>query len=206
VAVPSTPGLIGPNEAVKILGIHKPQLYRAMEAGAIPTKDVAGKRMIIREGLEEAWENRPRRLVRGPTSEAGKARAKERQSPPPPSRAEQDWPDPPGERPDGLPPRPNAEETPNLEVQKAWREYELRRKAHRENLVNEGILIFKSDMEAAFNGVLAELLNRAHEVGRQVTLLIPQLKTEEVEIIDKVVLQLFEEVSRLDFENLKHDQ
>jgi hypothetical protein len=204
VAVPSPPGLIGPNEAVKILKIFKPQLYRAMEAGAIPTKEVNGKRMIIREGLEEAWENRPRRLVRVPTSEAGKARAKERRPPPP--QTDQDWPEPPGERPDGLPPRPGADETPNLEVQKAWREYELRRKAHRENLVSEGILIFKSDMQAAFNGVLAELLNRAHEVGRQIALQIPQLKTEEVEIIDKVVLQLFEEVSKLDFENLKHDQ
>jgi len=202
VAVPSPPGLIGPNEAVKILGIHKPQLYRAMEAGAIPTRDVAGKRMIVREGLEEAWENRPRRLVRGPTSEAGKARAKERRPPPP--QTEQDWPDPPGEGADCLPRRPSK--TPNLEEERAWKEWELNYKARRDNLIADGKLVHREDMQAALNGVLAELLNRAHEVGRQIALLIPQLKTEEVEIIDKVVLQLFEEVSNLDFENLKHDQ
>ena len=201
-AVPSPPGLIGPNEAVKILGIHKPQLYRAMEAGAIPTRDVAGKRMIVREGLEEAWENRPRRLVRGPTSEAGKARAKERRPPPP--QTEQDWPDPPGEGADCLPRRPSK--TPNLEEERAWKEWELNYKARRDNLIADGKLVHREDMQAALNGVLAELLNRAHEVGRQIALLIPQLKTEEVEIIDKVVLQLFEEVSNLDFENLKHDQ
>ena len=201
-AVPSPPGLIGPNEAVKILGIHKPQLYRAMEAGAIPTRDVAGKRMIVREGLEEAWENRPRRLVRGPTSEAGKARAKERRPPPP--QTEQDWPDPPGEGADCLPRRPSK--TPNLEEERAWKEWELNYKARRDNLIADGKLVHREDMQAALNGVLAELLNRAHEVGRQIALLIPQLKTEEVEIIDKVVLQLFEEVSSLDFENLKHDK
>ena len=201
-AVPSTPGLIGPNEAVKILGIHKPQLYRAMEAGAIPTKDVTGKRMIIREGLEEAWENRPRRLVRGPTSEAGKARAKERRPPPP--QTEQDWPDPPGEGADCLPRRPSK--TPNLEEERAWKEWELKYKARRDNLIADGKLVHRDDIKAAFSGVLAELLNRAHEVGLQIKLQMPQLTTEEVCIIDKVVLSIFEEVSNLDYENLGRDQ
>jgi hypothetical protein len=173
-----------------------------MDAGSIRFKEVNGNRMVFREGLEQAWEDRARRRVQAPTSEAGKARAKQRRPPPP--QTDQDWPDPSGEGADSLPKRPSK--TPNLEEERAWKEWELNYKARRDNLIADGKLVHREDMQAALNGVLAELLNRAHEVGRQIALLIPQLKTEEVEIIDKVVLQLFEEVSSLNFENLKHDQ
>ena len=197
-----TQGLITPTEAKQILHCHQQQLYRAMNAGSIRFKEVGGKRMVFREGLEQAWEDRARRRVQAPTSEAGKARAKERRPPPP--QAEQDWPDPPGEGADCLPRRPSK--TPNLEEERAWKEWELKYKARRDNLIADGKLVHRDDIKAAFSGVLAELLNRAHEVGLQIKLQMPQLTTEEVCIIDKVVLSIFEEVSNLDYENLGRDQ
>jgi hypothetical protein len=174
-----------------------------MDAGSIRFKEVNGNRMVFREGLEQAWEDRSRRRVQAPTSEAGKARAKERR-PPPPERTEQDWPDPPGEGADCLPRRPYK--TPNLEEERAWKEWELKYKARRDNLVADRKLVYREDIKAAFSGVLAELLNRAHEVGLQIKLQMPQLTTEEIYVIDKVVLSMFEEVSNLDYESLGRDQ
>ena len=195
-------------EAAKILGLpSRTELYRVLKAGGV-LKEVerGGRRLIVREGLEEAWANRPRRRIQAPTSEAGRAGAKARQEavahrpraarrPPP-----EDWPEPPGENGAGLPRIPSG--MPSLEEERAWLEFEKRYEKRRENMQRDGLLIYKTDATRAIGAVLAELLNRAHGCARQVRLQLPHITGEDVVVIEKVFLAIFDEVSKLDFDDL----
>lgn len=195
-------------EAAEILGLpSRTELYRVLQAGGVLTEvERGGKRMLLREGLEEAWANRPRRRIQAPTSEAGRAGARARQESaarrpraakrPPPA----DWPEPPGEDSPGLPGIPRG--TPNLEEERAWVEFEKRYKSRRDNMKEDGLLIYKTDATQAIGAVLAELLNRAHGCARQVRLQLPHITGEDVVVIEKVFLAIFDEVSKLDFEDL----
>jgi hypothetical protein len=195
-------------EAAKILGLpSRTELYRVLQAGGV-LKEVqqGGKRLIVREGLEEAWENRPRRRIQAPTSEAGRAGAKARQESAArrPRAAKQpspgDWPAPPGENGPGLPKIPHG--MPSLEEERAWLEFEKRYEKRRENMKEDGLLIYKTDAKQAIGAVLAELLNRAHGCARQVRLQLPHITGEDVVVIERVFLAIFDEVSKLDFEDL----
>jgi hypothetical protein len=71
-----------------------------------------------------------------------------------------------------------------------------------DNLVKEGELVYKKDMEIAYHAVLAQMLTRGHAAAKQIKLQIPHLTLEEVGIIESIVLDIFQQTSEDSFEDL----
>ena len=78
-------------------------------------------------------------------------------------------------------------------------------KAKRETLalhLEENRLVYREDMEAAQNAVNLQILSRAEALPKQIKLDIPHLTLEEMAVIERRVLEIFESVSAHDFEEL----
>jgi hypothetical protein len=66
----------------------------------------------------------------------------------------------------------------------------------------QGKLVYLSDMRQAYNAVLNTMLTRAYAAAKQVKLQIPHITLEDMQTIEKIVLDVFEQTSSDDFDDL----
>jgi len=66
----------------------------------------------------------------------------------------------------------------------------------------QGLLVYREDTEQAYSAVLASMMQRAYAAAKQIKLQIPHITLEEMNRIEKIVLDVFEETSQDDFEEL----
>jgi hypothetical protein len=66
----------------------------------------------------------------------------------------------------------------------------------------QNLLVYREDMEQAYSAVLANMMARAYAAAKQIKLQIPHITIEEMNRIEKIVLDVFEETSQDDFEEL----
>ena len=172
--------------------------------------------MIVREGLEQRWHSRPRvrnrPLTAPPVVQEQQAEAAAAEPPAPgkrrgrPRKAPED---PGSDRPPDRQHRPmpargadERGEAPDWNVERSWTEYERNRGLMMDNLVKEGKLVYREDMEIAYNAVFSQMLTRGHSAAKQIKLQIPHLSLEEMGIIESVILDIFQQTSEDDFEEL----
>ena len=205
--------LITFSQAASVLRCHYQQIKRLVEREWLPTRERNGEVMIVREGLEQRWRDRPRLrnrpLVAPPvtreehaTEEAPAPKAKRGR----PRKAPMD----PGEdRPPERQHRPMPErgadergEPPDWNVERSWTEYERNRGLMMDNLIKEGKLVYREDMEIAYNAVLSQMLTRGHSAAKQIKLQIPHLTLEEVGIIESIILDIFQQTAEHDYQEL----
>lgn len=123
--------------------------------------------------------------------------------PPPPTPS-----DPLAERPPDRNKRPaqpttsRSGPTPDYNTERAWTEYERNRGLTLANLKEEGLLVYREDMEQAYGAVLANMMARAYAAAKQIKLQIPHITLEEMNRIEKIVLDVFEQTSDDDFDEL----
>ena len=191
------PDFVTTGEAIQILGAHKESFYRLVRSGYIKPQTVEGKPVLPRAGLEEMWANRPVR----------KKKSSKTTDPPPtvPSDPLAERPPERNKRPAQPAPAPTASRsgpTPDYNTERAWTEYERNRGLMLANLKDEGLLVYREDMEQAYSAVLANMMARAYAAAKQIKLQIPHITIEEMNRIEKIVLDVFEETSQDDFEEL----
>lgn len=208
--------LITFSQAASVLGCHYQQIKRLVEREWFPTAVQDGETMIVREGLEQRWHSRPRLRNRPLTAPPGD---QEQQAPaavaePPAPGKRRGRPrkapeDPGADRPPDRQHRPmpargadERGEAPDWNVERSWTEYERNRGLMMDNLVKEGKLVYKEDMEIAYNAVFSQMLTRGHSAAKQIKLQIPHLSLEEMGIIESVILDIFQQTSEDDFEEL----
>jgi len=92
--------------------------------------------------------------------------------------------------------------TPDYNEERAWTEYERNRDIRLKNEMLEGRLVYKEDIERAYQAIFGTMLARAYEVAKQIKLRVPSITYEEMEIIEKLVLDVFEQVSAHEFDEL----
>ena len=95
--------------------------------------------------------------------------------------------------PKGVPPRAVSESV--LSAVKARREtLELQKE--------EDKLVYKADHEIAYNAVLLQLTTKAASAHKQIKAEIPHLTHDELTAVERVIAEIFEEVSSHTFEEL----
>jgi len=183
------PDFVTPTEACQILGCHKQQLYRLRDSGYLPNEQQNGNWVLARQGLEEAWANRPIKKTMQSLGQKSGRKPKSDQA----QKKDQD-------------PRPRDSDrrgaVPDYNVERAWTEYEKNRRQKMENDITEGLLVFREDFETATAAIYAQALTLGHAAAKQIKLQIPDLTMEQMLIIEKIVLNVFEQVSVSEFEDL----
>lgn len=203
------------NEAEAILGVHPQTFQRALDRGAIPTVDVGSRRLIVREGLEDAWNNRPRQRVRtGQVRPAVLPQGRQSPAPLAPSSPVSPRSAPPQRRAGlggsplqeldtwDLPPIPGPDEPPRLEEQKAWTEFTKRYREQIALLKETEQLVYKKDYDKAHNAVIQEIIRQMDLLPKLIQQRIPKISEEEREEIEDMIRAAFEVVSSQTFEDL----
>lgn len=204
--------LITFSQAASVLGCHYQQIKRLVAREWFPTAEQNGELMIVREGLEQRWRDRPR-LRNRPLVAPPEAKTVE-QEPDQPPRAR-------GGRPRKAPAEPGSErpadrqhmprpargvdergDVPDWNVERSWTEYERNRGLMMDNLVKEGKLVYKEDIEIAYNAVFSQMLTRGHSAAKQIKLQIPHLSLEEINVIESIILDIFQQTADHDYGDL----
>jgi len=206
--------LITFSQAASVLGCHYQQVKRLVEREWFPTVEQNGELMIVREGLEQRWRDRPRLRNRPLVAPPGAREAKGGADKPPAPTAKRGRPrkapaDPGEDRPPERQHRPMPErgvdergEAPDWNVERSWTEYERNRGLMMDNLIKEGKLVYRQDMEIAYNAVLSQMLTRGHSAAKQIKLQIPHLTPEEIGIIETIILDIFQQTAEHNYEEL----
>lgn len=137
-------------------------------------------------------------------AEAQQPKAKRKEPPAPPAQpAQPSAPEPPPPRrtPAQLP-ATAPEGLPDYTVSRARSEFEKANLLQLQREKEEDLLVYREDMEAAQNAVNLQILSRAEALPKQIKLDIPHLTPEEMVVIERRVLEIFESVSAHDFEEL----
>jgi len=102
-----------------------------------------------------------------------------------------------------------VDEAPDITNERAWAEYEKRMHEHEKRQLTtltrmreEERLVYREDVEAAQSAINLQIMNRAEALPKQIKLDIPHLTLEEMVIIEKRVMEIFEAVAEHDFEEL----
>jgi hypothetical protein len=223
--------LINLTEAQRLLGLStRATLHRKVKSGELRSwPDSNGRPLVESEGLAETWRAIVAvriRLPREPAKpKANPAQATEQQQPlpTPPAPitppAEPPPPSAPAKRQQGAA-RPLADSTPpdleygvddppDITTERAWAEYEKRMHEREKRQLTtltrmreEEKLVYKEDVEAAQSAINLQIMNRAEALPKQIKLDIPHLSLEEMAIIEKRVMEIFEAVAEHDFEEL----
>jgi hypothetical protein len=190
-------------EASRILGIpSRTMIYRLIQDKVLPVASGCGTKdqpwRLYRDGLEEAFANRPQRIVSPPRTEKGRAaRQKLRQASseelPQPEELEGD--DLPSSA--GLPRIPRN--TPNLEEERAWVEWEKRYQLRMKSLIEEKKLVYREDYDAANMLVRSQLKQRAERIAPLLRTRIPELPAEIFEEVERLVREMLEAVADNDY-------
>ena len=121
------------------------------------------------------------------------------QAPAKPSR-----PSAPGLADDDLGTEPDAddEKVPNFNDERALHEREKRLIARMERMEKAKELVYRADHEIAYNAVLLQLTTKAASAHKQIKAEIPHLTHDELTAVERVIAEIFEEVSSHSFEEL----
>jgi excisionase family DNA binding protein len=189
-------------EAALILGVHKPQVYRAIKEGHLPYRMENGSPRLEREGLEDAWKSVPRRETGRRAPGAGRKPRSDGASTPPQSGG-------------GTPPGVSGQwagPVPDFNAERAWTEsvrkeveLEKARGLRLKNNREAGLLVDRRAHEMAAAAVLGQLQVRAESVHLQIKLDIPELTFEQLELIETRIRNIFQDVADMDFEDLPED-
>jgi predicted GIY-YIG superfamily endonuclease len=102
-----------------------------------------------------------------------------------------------------------VDEAPDITKERAWAEYEKRMHEHEKRQLTtltrmreEERLVYREDVEAAQSAINLQIMNRAEALPKQIKLDIPHLTLEEMVVIEKRVMEIFEAVAEHDFEEL----
>jgi predicted GIY-YIG superfamily endonuclease len=102
-----------------------------------------------------------------------------------------------------------VDEAPDITNERAWAEYEKRMHEHEKRQLTtltrmreEDRLVYREDVEAAQSAINLQIMNRAEALPKQIKLDIPHLTLEEMVVIEKRVMEIFEAVAEHDFEEL----
>ena len=200
-------------------------LYRKIESGELPSEmGRDGKRRVEREGLEERWLQVVREKVSSspmvppvsappPAVVALPSSQPQARSAPPPATQERPVQAPPAHvaRPRrGRPPGSRAsvavvpeDDVPDYNQERALHEREKRLLAELARMEKEGELVYREDIEAAQSAINLQILNRAEALPKQIKMDIPHLTIEEMTIIERRVIEVFEAVANHDFSELE---
>jgi len=94
------------------------------------------------------------------------------------------------------------EDLPEYTVSRARSEFEKANLLELQRKKEEELLVYREDMEAAQNAINLQILSRAEALPKQIKLDIPHLTPEEMAVVERRVLEIFESVSAHDFEEL----
>jgi hypothetical protein len=121
------------------------------------------------------------------------------QAPPKPSRSPA-----PALHDDDLDTEPDADDeaVPNFNDERALHEREKRLIARMERMEKAKELVYRADHEIAYNAVLLQLTTKAASAHKQIKAEIPHLTHDELTAIERVIAEIFEEVSSHTFEEL----
>lgn len=197
------PATVSVLEASRILGItSREMIYRLIRENVLPVASGCGTKAqpwrLYREGLREAFANRPQRIVSPARTEKGRAaRQQSREArgggPPPVEELQGDGlPDI-----DGLPARPQG--TPKLEDERAWVEFEKRYNLRMDSLAKAKKLVYREDYDAANSLVRSQLKQRAERIAPLLRTRIPGLSIEIFEEVERLVSEMLEGVADNDY-------
>ena len=110
----------------------------------------------------------------------------------------------PGLADDDLDTEPDAddEKVPNFNDERALHEREKRLIARMERMEKAKELVYRADHEIAYNAVLLQLTTKAASAHKQIKAEIPHLTHDELTAVERVIAEIFEEVSSHSFEEL----
>ena len=113
-------------------------------------------------------------------------------------------PSAPGLADDDLDTEPDAddEKVPNFNDERALHEREKRLIARMERMEKAKELVYRADHEIAYNAVLLQLTTKAASAHKQIKAEIPHLTHDELIAVERVIAEIFEEVSSHSFEEL----
>lgn len=178
-------------EAEKLLGIHPQTMSRALENKVFELiEQPDGRRLIKREGLEEAWANRKRERIRKSSG------------PPPPPRPSRPSPGG-GLEAWELPAIPNGAEAPRLEEQKAWNEFTKRYREQLALMKEAELLVYKEDYDKAQNAVLQEIVRQCERLPKTIQQRIPKLTVEDMEEIEDMIREMLGSIANSEFTELE---
>jgi hypothetical protein len=105
---------------------------------------------------------------------------------------------------DDLDAEPDAddEKVPNFNNERALHEREKRLIARMERMEKAKELVYRADHEIAYNAVLLQLTTKAASAHKQIKAEIPHLTHDELTAVERVIAEIFEEVSSHTFEEL----
>lgn len=174
--------LISVAEAAKVLGLKsRGSIYRKIqrnELETVPGSD--GSPMIERNGLEQRWAAITRTRTDSPSPPRAAA---ERKSSPP-------------KQPPSPPPRPSEpEELPAYNESRARSEYEKANLLELQRKTQEGLLLRREDVEAAWNGAVNITRTRLLGVPSTAKQRIPHLEVEEVELLTTLIREALDELA-----------
>jgi hypothetical protein len=197
------PATVSVLEASRILGItSREMIYRLIRENVLPVASGCGTKAqpwrLYREGLREAFANRPQRIVSPARTERGRAARQQsrevRGGGPPPVEELQ------GDRLPDLDEMPEIpKETPNLEEQRAWVEFEKRYKLRMESLMEAKKLVYREDHDTANKLVLSQLKQRAERIAPLLRTRIPGLPIEIFEEVERLVREMLEGIADNDY-------
>jgi hypothetical protein len=177
-------------------------IYRLIRENVLPVASGCGTKAqpwrLYREGLKEAFANRPQRIVSPARTEKGRAarhQSREVRGSGPPSVEELQGDGLPDI--DGLPARPQG--TPKLEDERAWVEYERRYKLRMESLTEAKKLVYREDYDTANKLVLSQLRQRAERIAPLLRTRIPGLPIEIFEEVERLVREMLEGIADHDY-------
>lgn len=183
-------------EAERILGIHPQQMQRAIDGGWVPIiAEPGGRRLIKREGLEEAWANRPRRNIK-PAKTRAKATVAATAVPRQAERGGllEEW---------ELPQIPSDGKAPNLEDQKAWNEFTKRYREQLALMKDAELLVYKEDYDKAQNAVLQEIVRQCERLPRTIQQRISKLTVEDMEEVEDMIRDMLSVIASAEFAELE---
>jgi hypothetical protein len=178
--------LISIEAAMQVLGLgSRGEIYRKINRGHLPSFPGPRGKLVERDGLEELWAkiNRP------------KSKHPPRQ---PAQPAPRPAPAPRLDSPDDL----DQGASPDYHVSHARAEYEKANLLELERKAKEGTLVYKEDIEIAYNAVLLQLTTKAGSLHKQIKADIPHLTHRELEKIERRIADVFEAVASHEFEEL----
>lgn len=174
--------LISVGEAAKVLGLKsRGSIYRKIqrhELETVPGPD--GNPLIERDNLEQRWAAITRTRTDSPNPlrpAAERTKPQPKQPPPPPPKAAE------------------PEELPAYNDSRARSEYEKANLLELQRKTQEGLLLRREDVEAAWNGAVNITRTRLLGVPSTAKQRIPHLEVEEVELLTTLIREALDELA-----------
>ncbi len=187
--------LISVAEAAAVLGLKsRGSVYRKVKSGELETVTSGdGTPLIERDGLEERWASITR--LRTDSPKVVKDTVKEKVV----------------EKKEKVSKEKKAEEviveddgeTPDFNLMRARNEKEKWLTTRLNRLREEEKLVYKEDMEIAYNAVLLQITTRASALHKIIKSDIPELTHSQIEKIERRIADVFEAISKSEFEEIE---